>query len=93
MTTQPDYATFAETYDAGAAQVVWTSVIADLETPVSAMLKLADGRANSFLLESVSGGSIRGRYSFIGLKPDLIWRCRGNEVEINRNARAKADLF
>ena len=93
MTTQPDYATFAETYDAGAAQVVWTSVIADLETPVSAMLKLADGRANSFLLESVSGGSIRGRYSFIGLKPDLIWRCRGNEVEINRNARANADLF
>ena len=51
MTTQTDYATFAETYDAGAAQVVWTSVIADLETPVSAMLKLADGRANSFLLE------------------------------------------
>ena len=93
MTTQPDYATFAKTYNAGAAQVVWTSVIADLETPVSAMLKLADGRANSFLLESVSGGSIRGRYSFIGLKPDLIWRCRGKEVEINRNARANADRF
>ena len=93
MTTQPDYATFAKTYDAGAAQVVWTSVIADLETPVSAMLKLADGRANSFLLESVSGGSIRGRYSFIGLKPDLIWRCRATEVEINRNARANADRF
>lgn len=93
MTTQPDYATFAKTYDVGEAQVVWTSVIADLETPVSAMLKLADGRANSFLLESVSGGSIRGRYSFIGLKPDLIWRCRGAEVEINRNARANADRF
>ena len=93
MTTQPDYPTFAKTYNTGAAQVIWTSVIADLETPVSAMLKLAEGRANSFLLESVSGGSIRGRYSFIGLKPDLIWRCRGNEVEINRNARANADLF
>jgi anthranilate synthase component 1 len=93
VATQPDYATFAKTYDAGAAQVVWTSVIADLETPVSAMLKLADGRANSFLLESVSGGVIRGRYSFIGLKPDLIWRCRGSEVEINRNARANPNRF
>ena len=65
MSSHPDYAAFAKTYDAGEAQVVWTSVIADLETPVSAMLKLAAGRANSFLLESVSGGSIRGRYSFI----------------------------
>ena len=93
MTTQPDFATFAKTYEAGEAQVVWTSTIADLETPVSAMLKLADGRPNSFLLESVSGGSIRGRYSFIGLKPDLIWRCRGTSVEINRNARANPDRF
>ncbi len=93
MTTQPDYAAFAKTYDAGEAQVVWTSVIADLETPVSAMLKLAEGRANSFLLESVSGGAIRGRYSFIGLKPDLIWKCRGSKVHINRNARADANRF
>ncbi len=93
MSTLPDYAHFAKAYDAGEAQVVWSSVIADLETPVSAMLKLADGRANSFLLESVSGGSIRGRYSFIGLKPDLIWRCRGSNVEINRNARANANRF
>ena len=93
MTTQPNYADFTKTYDANEAQVVWTSVIADLESPVSAMLKLADGRANSFLLESVSGGSIRGRYSFIGLKPDLIWQCCGPEVEINRNARANADRF
>jgi anthranilate synthase component 1 len=93
VTTQPDYPTFAKTYNTGAAQVIWTSVIADLETPVSAMLKLAEGRANSFLLESVSGGSIRGRYSFIGLKPDLIWRCRGKDVEINRDAQANADRF
>jgi len=59
--TNPDYAAFAETYDAGKPQVAWTEFIADLETPVSAMLKLAEGRRNSFLLESVSGGSIRGR--------------------------------
>ena len=61
-------------------------MIADLETPVSAMIKLVGGAANSFLLESVEGGSIRGRYSFLGLKPDLIWRCHGNRAEINRHA-------
>ena len=47
-------------------QVVWTTLVADLETPVSAMMKLADGRANAFLLESVEGGAVRGRYSIIG---------------------------
>jgi anthranilate synthase component 1 len=57
------------------------------------MLKLADGRPNSFLLESVEGGAVRGRYSFIGLKPDLIWRCRGDTAEINRRARVDAQAF
>jgi anthranilate synthase component 1 len=57
------------------------------------MLKLADGRANAFLLESVEGGAVRGRYSIIGLKPDVIWRCRGDKAEINRNARADPEAF
>ena len=74
-------------YEAGTAQVVSTSLVADLETPVSAFLKLADGRPYSFLLESVDGGAVRGRYSIIGIKPDLIWRCRGDQAEINRRAR------
>jgi anthranilate synthase component 1 len=73
--------------------VVWTDLVADLETPVSAMLKLAEGRPNSFLLESVEGGATRGRYSFIGLKPDLIWRCHGNSAEVNRQARFDANSF
>jgi anthranilate synthase component 1 len=89
----PLFTAFAATYDSGQPQVVWTEFVADLETPVSAMLKLAEGRVNSFLLESVSGGSIRGRYSFIGLKPDLIWRATGNQAEINRNARSDPDRF
>jgi anthranilate synthase component 1 len=66
---------------------------ADLETPVSAMLKLARDKANSFLLESVEGGAVRGRYSFIGLNPDLIWRCFGDKAEINRDAEINADIF
>ena len=69
---------------AGKPVLVWTTLVADLETPVSAMLKLADGRPNSFLFESVEGGATIGRYSFIGLKPDLIWRCFGDRAEINR---------
>ena len=89
----PDFSDFAEGHEAGRTQVVWTTLLADLETPVSAMLKLADGQPNSFLLESVEGGSIRGRYSFIGLKPDLIWRSFGDRAEINRRALDDAGDF
>ena len=89
----PDFPTFAETFGRGRPQVVSTRLIADLETPVSAMIKLAQGRPNSFLLESVEGGAIRGRYSFVGLRPDLIWRCRGNMAEINRQALDDAGAF
>ncbi len=93
MTVKPSFDEFAKGYEAGKAQLVWTSLVSDLETPVSAMLKLADGRPNSFLFESVEGGAVRGRYSFIGMKPDLIWRCRGDKAEINRRARSDADAF
>ncbi|MTJ84066.1 MAG: anthranilate synthase component I [Telmatospirillum sp.] len=93
MKTPVPFEQFQADYNAGRAQVLWTDLVADLETPVSAMLKLADGRPNSFLLESVEAGAKRDRYSIIGLKPDLIWRCHGNDAEINRNARFDADSF
>src|SRR6202035_3012535 len=89
----PDFAGFAGSYAAGRPVLLWTSLVSDLETPVSAMLKLADGRPNSFLFESVEGGATRGRYSFIGLKPDLIWRCFRDRAEINRTARSDPDRF
>ena len=72
---------------------MWTKLVADLETPVTAMLKLAEGETNSFLFESVEGGTVRGRYSFMGFKPDIIWRCHGDRAEINRAARTKVDAF
>lgn len=84
---------FVQTYDAGTPQVLWAQIPADLETPVSAMLKLADGQPYSFLLDSVEGGAILGRYSFIGIKPDVIWRVRGQGAEINRRARQDFDAF
>ncbi|HVJ33474.1 MAG TPA: anthranilate synthase component I [Terriglobia bacterium] len=93
MIIEPQIDDFSALYDEGKPQVVWTKLVADLETPVSAMLKLADGRVNSFLLESVEGGNVRGRYSLIGLKPDLIWRCKGQKAEINRQARFQPDDF
>ena len=93
MNIFPDFQDFAEGYGAGRPRFLWTTLLADLETPVSAMLKLAGGLPNSFLLESVEGGSIRGRYSFIGLKPDLIWRCFGDRAEINCRALDDADAF
>src|ERR1700761_7644148 len=90
---RPDFASFARAYDEGRPQAIYVRHVADLETPVSAFLKLGEGRENAFLLESVQGGEARGRYSIIGLKPDLIWRCRDGRAEINRNARADADTF
>jgi anthranilate synthase component 1 len=93
MTAPPDFEQFAGAYRDGRPQVLWATLIADLETPVSAMLKLADGRPNSFLLESVEGGAVRGRYSLIGLKPDLIWRCIEGKAMVNRRARHDADAF
>src|SRR5260370_20535243 len=93
MQLTPGFADFAERYADGRPVLVWTSLISDLETPVSAMLKLADGRPNSFLFESVEGGATRGRYSFIGLKPDLILRCFGNRAEINGRARSDPAAF
>jgi anthranilate synthase component 1 len=72
-------------YEAGHASVLTTTLVADLETPVSAYLKLAATRsANMFLLESVEGGAQRGRYSMIGLDPDVIFRAQGERAEISR---------
>jgi anthranilate synthase component 1 len=93
MEIAPNFSAFAKIYGEGHPQVVFVRLIADLETPVSAFLKLGHARANAFLLESVQGGETRGRYSIIGLKPDLIWRCRDGVAEINRNALAKPDAF
>ena len=93
MQIEPSVESFAKRYALGEAQVVWTSLVSDLETPVSAFLKIAEGKPMSFLLESVEGGDTRGRHSIIGLEPDLIWRASGATAEINRAARTKSDQF
>ncbi|MBM3608264.1 MAG: anthranilate synthase component I, partial [Alphaproteobacteria bacterium] len=73
---------FCARYEAGQPVLVSAMLVADLETPVSAFLKLSGSRkGNVFLLESVEGGATRGRYSMIGLDPDLIWRASGERCE------------
>lgn len=74
---------FGAAFERGAG-LVWTKRISDLETPVSAMLKLGADAPGSFLLESVQGGDFRGRYSIIGIRPDLVWRVRDGRAEISR---------
>ncbi|HEX5508393.1 MAG TPA: anthranilate synthase component I [Pseudolabrys sp.] len=93
MQVEPSEIVFAKRYERGEAQVVWTTLVADLETPVSAFLKIAGGKPMSFLLESVEGGDTRGRYSIIGLEPDVIWRAKGTHAEINRSAHTRPDAF
>ncbi|MFG1479519.1 anthranilate synthase component I [Xanthobacter sp. V4C-4] len=93
MNAPSDFALFAARYLKGEAQVVSTTLVADLETPVSAFLKLAGDLPNAFLLESVEGGQARGRYSMIGFKPDLLFRVRGDLAEINRAPDFDADAF
>ena len=75
MSLTPEFTTFEKEYKSGRNQVVYSKLTSDLDTPVSIMLKLAGAKKNSFILESVTGGEIRGRYSIIGMDPDLIWKC------------------
>lgn len=90
----PDLESFETIYDAGRSQVIWTRLIADLETPVSAFLKLSqEAPLNNFLLESVEGGAVRGRYSVIGLRPDIIFRSNGEAAEINEDCLTGCDEF
>jgi anthranilate synthase component I len=93
MQFEPAAESFAVRYAAGEPQVVWTTLVADLETPVSAFLKLADARPPSFLLESVEDGAVRGRYSIIGLEPDVVFRIHDRRAQLNRTARSEREAF
>ena len=93
MAQMSDFAAFEAGWARGENQIVFTRLAADLDTAVSLMLKLTDAGHDSFILESVTGGEIRGRYSIVGMKPDLIWECRGTASSVNRNARFDRDAF
>ncbi len=76
------FSDFEAQVQAGQSCLIWQEYSADLETPVACYMKLADDQPYGFLLESIEGGATRGRYSFIGMEPDLIWRCQGNHIRV-----------
>jgi anthranilate synthase component 1 len=93
MTADGPSSAFRAAYEAGQGALVWRDSPADLETPVGAFLKVAHGQPFSFLLESIEGGASRGRYSIIGMAPDLIWRCQAGRAAINAQALTAPDAF
>ncbi len=93
MIVEPGYADFKAAWRGACAQLVWGRIIDDLETPVSAYLKLAESEAYAFLFESVEGGAWRGRYSIVAMSPELVWRCRGDVAEIARGEDIAGDRF
>lgn len=89
-----DAAAVRAALEAGRGGILVRERVADLDTPVGAFLKLTGGaQANAFLLESIEGGAARGRYSAIGLAPDLVWRCKDGRAEINRHALSAPHAF
>ena len=89
----PDKEAFTAAYSKGKPQLVWSSFLADLETPVSAILKLKELSPYHLLFESVEGGETRARYSIIALDPDVIWRCVDGKAEINRKIDKDSEAF
>ena len=94
LVIEPAFNDFVVAYEQGQPILLVTKLVADLETPVSAYLKLSSSGSNAaFLLESVEGGAARGRYSMIGLNPDIIFRVFGDKAEINRKALQDKNSF
>ena len=78
---------------AGKPALVWRKVVADCDTPVGAARRLMVSGRGDFLLESVEGGEVRGRYSLLGLDPDLVFRASEGSAAINRTWRSEHEAF
>jgi anthranilate synthase component 1 len=88
-----DFAEFDRGWSLGRPRIVVRRLVDDLETPVSAFLKVGHGRTHAFLLESVEGGAVNGRYSIITREPDVVWRCRDGRAELARGGDIAAERF
>ncbi len=92
--TQPDgFDEARKLLAAGKPALIWRRIVADMLTPVRAAAQLMQSERGDFLLESVEGGETRGRYSLLGLDPDLVFRANGNQAEINADWRTARDKF
>ena len=88
-----DYEHCLSLFADGHNQIVYRTLVADTQTAVGAMMKLSADSTFHFLLESVEGGEVRGRFSAIGLFPDLVWRARGKKAKINRQIDTHTQTF
>ena len=86
---RPDYKEFARLARTATLVPVAKSISADLLTPVSAFLAVAEGEPDAFLLESVEGGEKIGRYTFLGVRPFLRLESRGNAITITRGRKVE----
>lgn len=77
----------------GKPALVWRKIVADSDTPVGAARRLIEPGRGDFLLESVEGGEVRGRYSLLGLDPDLVFRASGKDAEINPQWKLNREAF
>ena len=82
MTLRPSRADFHALAAGHTVVPVWREVVADLETPVSAFLKLVGPSGSGFLLESVENGDTWGRFSFVGRDPSLVLVARGGVIAV-----------
>ena len=73
---------FFKNYNKGIPQIIKKEFIADIETPISSLIKISENEEYSFLLESVEGGDQRGRYSILGCEPDIIWQVNKNKAKV-----------
>jgi anthranilate synthase component 1 len=83
----PDFKEFSRLARSATLVPVVKSVSADLLTPVSAFLAIAEKEPHAFLLESVERGEQIGRYTFLGARPYMRVRARGSMIEIERGRR------
>ncbi|MDC0057112.1 anthranilate synthase component I [Alphaproteobacteria bacterium] len=74
---------FIANYISGIPQIIQKELIADIETPISSLIKISNSEKYSFLLESVEGGDQRGRFSLLGCDPDIIWEVNSNKVNVS----------
>jgi len=86
---RPDYKEFARIARGATLVPVAKSISADLLTPVSAFLAVADGEPDAFLLESVEGGEKIGRYTFLGVRPFLRLESRGDNITLQRGRKTE----
>ncbi|MFC0203904.1 anthranilate synthase component I family protein [Novosphingobium soli] len=93
MERQSDRSAILAQLASGGPALVWRRLVVDTETPVGVAAKLIEDGRGDFLLESVEGGETRGRYSLLGLDPDLVFRASGRACEINRSWQSDRAAF